>query len=51
MLYKFVEQEVLICAILKRYQNMSDDMVDGIAAVLLIFIIVSGVTYWLQTMP
>jgi hypothetical protein len=29
---------------------LSDDAVDGIAAVIIIILVVSGVVYWLQTM-
>jgi uncharacterized iron-regulated membrane protein len=36
---------------LNRKNRLSNDMADGIAAVLLIFMAVSGVVYWLHTMP
>lgn len=29
----------------------SDDAVDGIAAIILITLLVSGLVYWLQSMP
>jgi hypothetical protein len=34
-----------------KKKGFSDDFVDGIAAVLLIALVVSGVSYWLHNMP
>lgn len=34
-----------------RGNRLSNDLADGIAAVVLICMIVSGVVYWLHTMP
>jgi hypothetical protein len=31
--------------------GLSNDAVDGIAAVIIIALIISGVVYWLQSMP
>lgn len=31
--------------------RLSNDMVDGIAAVVLIVMVVLGIVYWLHTMP
>lgn len=33
------------------HTHFSNDFVDGIAAVAIILILVSGVVYWLQSMP
>lgn len=33
-----------------KKRGLSDDAVDGIAAVLIISIVVTAVVYWLQTM-
>lgn len=35
----------------KPKKGLSNDMVDGIAAVFLIALVVSGVVYWLHSMP
>ncbi len=35
----------------KAKKKMSDDMVDGIAALLLILIIVGAAVYWLSSLP
>ncbi|MDB6096749.1 MAG: hypothetical protein JWM09_1027 [Francisellaceae bacterium] len=34
-----------------KYSSLSNDALDGIAAVILIAIAVIGVFYWLETMP
>jgi len=35
----------------KTHKGLSNDALDGIAAVLMIALAVSGVVYWLQSMP
>lgn len=35
----------------EKSHKFSDDFVDGLSAVLIIILVVSGVVYWLQSMP
>lgn len=35
----------------KPRRRLTDDMVDGIAAVVMISLVVAGAVYWLQKMP
>jgi len=35
----------------RKKHNLSNDAVDGIAAIIFIALFVIGMTYWLQSMP